>query len=588
MRKHKRLRRATVIGLFALVSGLLTISSRTNPQALPLPQQGTEQDCAKIKQDIEQLQEYLGRVSAEMQALNDALDMVNKQVARAQADLKPTIGVNEDLRGQVLDSLAHIMSVRKDLERQLEDDALTIQAIKDEIADLLNKLGSCGPKETSQAPKQETPTGQPGTPATSVLAANPLPPPAPATNLSVTALAGRPQIFVAGEVSSQDQMLVTVRGANTIEGVVVSAEANGQKTEARTDSKGHALLNIAAIGGGASLLVATIKALDAGGNVVAQATTKITPTTPTVGGTTVGTTTVGAPTSGVSTVGTSSLGATTTGTTTTGTSTVGTSSLGTSTTGSSTVGTTTGGTTTAGPTTVGPTTTGSPTVGATGAGPTTVGTTTPGASTVTTSTTGATTAAHSGAGMTTAATPTLATRPEVPTLGLLRNGTAATIPGKNLGSDSILVVGNRAQETLAASSREMTSFVDAPALGPQTAYVQTPLGTSPTQTVHVYTFSVTARQTSLVRGEHVMATAQYEGLPPGTQVEFTNATPTVVKMNVHGASRTHGEQAVYTVTTPSGTIGVELTGRSRGAFAINYNLKFSPQFPRGLFNGGPR
>ncbi len=146
-----------------------------------------------------------------------------------------------------------------------------------------------------------------------------------------------------------------------------------------------------------------------------------------------------------------------------------------------------------------------------------------------------------------------------------------TIPGKNLGPQSELVVGNRVQETLSASSKEMTSFVDPPALGPQPAYVRNPFGTSPTQTVHCYNFTVTASQTALVRGQHALATGTYEGLPSGTEIEFTNVTPSVVKMKGRGG-RCHGERCVFTVSKSAGICELDLIGEHGGAFTINYRV----------------
>lgn len=312
------------------------------------------------------------------------------------------------------------------------------------------KTQSLPPKTPPPKEKAENapPAVGPGTTAPSTPTLAP-PPPAPATDRSQTDLAGKPQIFVAGNVSSEDEMLVTVRGTSTLEGMVVSAEANGKKTEARTNSKGQAVLSLAAIAGGATAItVGAIRALDADGRELAQAQTRITP--------------------GVSPV---------------------------------------------------------------------------------------------------------AAPPRVPSLpGLLHNGDVVTIPGQSLGAQCRLVVGNRAQETLSASSKELTSFVDAPAVGPQVAYVENANGASPSQTVQCYNFSVKAPQTTIVRGQHIVAVAQYEGLPPGSQIEFTNATPAIVKMKVRGASQTRGEQSVFTVSQPAGACEVELVGKGKGAFVINYKV----------------
>lgn len=85
-----------------------------------------------------------------------------------------------------------------------------------------------------------------------------------------------PTLYVSGTVSSDEKMLVSVLGTKSIEGNVVSAELNGKKTEAKTDAKGHALLDFAAIGAGLTgSVVATIKSFDKNGNLIQTATTKV-------------------------------------------------------------------------------------------------------------------------------------------------------------------------------------------------------------------------------------------------------------------------------------------------------------------------
>jgi hypothetical protein len=143
------------------------------------PQQAAEEDCKKIKQDIEQLQQDLAELSADMQRLTELLDTVNQHVVQMQADLKLTTDprLNETVRGELLDTLAKELALRKQIRQQLEDDANLMQAIKDEIADLLNKLANCPPPSTTEPPKQEAPTPQPPstTPGTKTVSSAPAP-----------------------------------------------------------------------------------------------------------------------------------------------------------------------------------------------------------------------------------------------------------------------------------------------------------------------------------------------------------------------------------------------------------------------------
>lgn len=155
----------------------------------------------------------------------------------------------------------------------------------------------------------------------------------------------------------------------------------------------------------------------------------------------------------------------------------------------------------------------------------------------------------------------------------LRNSDVVTLKGSNLGAEAKLVVGGQAQETLSASPQEMTTFVSAPP-GQQPAYVVTPFGVSQSQNTQVYTFVLGANKSSITKGEHVTATAQYAGLPPGSKITFTNATPQVVNMRAQGKAVTTGQQSVVTVTQPNGTVTLDLMGESAGAFVIHYDVEF--------------
>jgi len=110
-------------------------------------------------------------LSAEMQRLTAVLDQENKDITRAQSALSAASAhanagfTNHTIRGELLDTLAKMMSQRNQLEQQLEDDANLMQAIKDEIADLLNKLANCAPPSTTQSPGPEPQNQQPTPPS---------------------------------------------------------------------------------------------------------------------------------------------------------------------------------------------------------------------------------------------------------------------------------------------------------------------------------------------------------------------------------------------------------------------------------------
>jgi len=160
---------AAVIGIALCLSPEQCWSSR----GTTAPAQQADRDCAKIKQDIQQLQQELADISLEMQRLTAQLDGLNNSIAESQAKWKSfSAYANETARGEHLDVLAKAFNFRKQLKQQLEDDASLMQEIKNEIADLLNKLANCGPPSTTEPPKG-TPGAQPLPPSN--------PPPSPPT-----------------------------------------------------------------------------------------------------------------------------------------------------------------------------------------------------------------------------------------------------------------------------------------------------------------------------------------------------------------------------------------------------------------------
>jgi len=149
-----------------LILAMIPIAAFSQTSALP--QHAADQDCEKIRQEIQALQDWLAAMSAIVQRLKQALDDLNKAIAKYQESIKSPIRgsvLSETYKGELLDILAKAMRTRKDLEQQLEDEANLTQLIKNEIADLLNKLGNCGPPSTTQPPKKEAPKEQPSPPA---------------------------------------------------------------------------------------------------------------------------------------------------------------------------------------------------------------------------------------------------------------------------------------------------------------------------------------------------------------------------------------------------------------------------------------
>ena len=128
------------------------------------------------------------------------------------------------------------------------------------------------------------------------------------------------------------------------------------------------------------------------------------------------------------------------------------------------------------------------------------------------------------------------------------------------------------QENLATSNSQITAFVSAP-VGLQPGYAVTPFGISQSQTSQFYSFNLAATQNTIARGQHLTVSAQYAGLPTGTQITFTDATPEVVNMQAQGGTCS-GQQCVVRISEPSGTVSLDLLGQSAGKFVIEYQINF--------------
>lgn len=79
---------------------------------------------------------------------------------------------------------------------------------------------------------------------------------------------------------SEDRTAVSVKGTKYIEGVVVTAELNGKKTESRTNANGSAIIDMALIAGGLTgTAVAIIKTFDSKGKMITSTNTTVRPGT---------------------------------------------------------------------------------------------------------------------------------------------------------------------------------------------------------------------------------------------------------------------------------------------------------------------
>jgi len=154
----------------------------------------------------------------------------------------------------------------------------------------------------------------------------------------------------------------------------------------------------------------------------------------------------------------------------------------------------------------------------------------------------------------------------------LSKGETVTIPGKNLGADAQLKVGEQLQETLSAADREMTVFTNSKT-GEQSAYVITPNGVSESQKVNIYSLDFVLGKNSIKPKENVQAQVHYESIPVGTKLIFTNKSPETIKLTIPGGENAANE-CIYTVPDKNGSLPVNITGIIRGNFEIALDLNF--------------
>jgi hypothetical protein len=117
--------------------------------------EGGKQDCEQIKQDIQDLQDALVALTAQLDATQKTLDMVAQDIQKAQGAIRLSQSVgNEAARGKALDALKKLMDTQRKLKNLIEDLQNLIMLTKERINDLLNALGACGPgKNASPQPK---------------------------------------------------------------------------------------------------------------------------------------------------------------------------------------------------------------------------------------------------------------------------------------------------------------------------------------------------------------------------------------------------------------------------------------------------
>lgn len=126
-------------------------------QRAPAQTNETNKDCEQIRGDLKTLNDSIGQLVAEsarlMEGFNNA-DMQIKKIDNFFADLTKDAPFwkGQDIRTRWLEAKRQWVLRRSSWKKEIDDNMLMIQATKDTIADLLDKLGDCGAKKSENTP----------------------------------------------------------------------------------------------------------------------------------------------------------------------------------------------------------------------------------------------------------------------------------------------------------------------------------------------------------------------------------------------------------------------------------------------------
>src|SRR6266404_5926700 len=157
-------RRSLVTAPMLLGSVMLLIGSLgINEHSLAQVNQGNT-ECEELKKQISTLQDALVEEAAQLSKMEEASSRIDKGIEEFKGkfrvylnntSLYPAVG--EDDRAKFLENLRKMVAANHDLKNAIELAKLTIQAFKETIADLLNKLGTCGSKSSTNTPTSNPP-----------------------------------------------------------------------------------------------------------------------------------------------------------------------------------------------------------------------------------------------------------------------------------------------------------------------------------------------------------------------------------------------------------------------------------------------
>lgn len=166
---------------------------------------------------------------------------------------------------------------------------------------------------------------------------------------------------------------------------------------------------------------------------------------------------------------------------------------------------------------------------------------------------------------------------EEPEIPFMENQQIGQLEGANFGEDAEVLVTNEdgeqiPLETVSASNGLLQLFVDVP-VGPVEVSVSNELGESEPIELRIYDLDVRAGKMNLVRGEQTRITANFDGLPIGTKIIFTNQSQSV-SVKPKGRAKTSGNEVTFTLKEMTGEVLLDLKAKRGGGWSVDYRLEF--------------
>ncbi len=166
---------------------------------------------------------------------------------------------------------------------------------------------------------------------------------------------------------------------------------------------------------------------------------------------------------------------------------------------------------------------------------------------------------------------------EEPEVSYMENNQLYDIKGSNLGERAeVIIIDEQGetilQETVSSSMSRTQFYLDAP-IGPAKMQVRNDFGSTEPIETGIYEFDVWAGKMNLVKNENTNITANYDGLPEGTKIIFTNLSENVA-VSPNGNGKALRNEITFIAEESTGEVSMTLTARQAGGWSLNYRLEF--------------